>query len=59
MTDKPIKQPGPDHPIAIAPNGAHIVVTVAGRVVADTREALTLREASYPQSSTFHAKTST
>src|SRR6202012_4035289 len=38
----------PDHPITIQPNPEHIVVSVAGRVVADTREALTLREANYP-----------
>src|SRR3981189_1808935 len=45
---KTIKIPGPDHPITIERNANHIVVTVAGRVVADTRHALTLREASYP-----------
>jgi uncharacterized protein (DUF427 family) len=45
---KPIKIPGPDHPITIERSPARIVVTVAGRVVADTREALTLREAAYP-----------
>ena len=45
---KPIKIPGPDHPITIERNPARIVVTVAGRIVADTREALTLREAAYP-----------
>jgi uncharacterized protein (DUF427 family) len=45
---KPIKIPGPDHPITIERNAARIVVTVAGRIVADTREALTLREAAYP-----------
>jgi uncharacterized protein (DUF427 family) len=48
MSDKPRKIPGPDHPITIERNPAHITVTVAGRVVADTRNALTLREASYP-----------
>jgi uncharacterized protein (DUF427 family) len=42
---KPVKIPGPDHPITIERNHARIVVSVAGRVVADTREALTLREA--------------
>ena len=46
--ERPIKQPGPDHPITIEPNPARVVVTVAGRVIADTRSALTLREASYP-----------
>ena len=45
---KPIKIPGPDHPIAIERNPNRVVVRVAGRVVADTSEALTLREASYP-----------
>ena len=48
MTDKPIKQPGPDHPIAIEANPARVVVSVAGRVLADTQNALTLREADYP-----------
>ena len=45
---KPIKIPGPDHPITIERNPARIVVSVAGRIVADTREALTLPEAAYP-----------
>ena len=45
---KPIKIPGPDHPITIERNPARIVISVAGRIVADTREALTLREAAYP-----------
>ncbi|MFF3440257.1 DUF427 domain-containing protein [Streptosporangium sp. NPDC002721] len=48
MTDKPILQPGPDHPITITANPARIVVSVGGKVVADSRRALTLQEASYP-----------
>lgn len=48
MTPRPIKQPGPDHPITIEPAQARIVVTVAGRRIAVTKEALVLREASYP-----------
>jgi len=48
MTDKPIKVPGPDHPITIEANSSRVVVTVAGKVIADTGEALTLREAAYP-----------
>jgi uncharacterized protein (DUF427 family) len=40
--------PDTDHPITVEPNRAHVTVTVAGRVVADTRAALTLREAAYP-----------
>lgn len=39
--------PGPDHPITIERNPARVVVTVAGRVIADTSNALTLREADY------------
>jgi uncharacterized protein (DUF427 family) len=45
---KPVKIPGPDHPITIAPTPGRVVVTLAGRVIADSRAALTLREASYP-----------
>jgi uncharacterized protein (DUF427 family) len=45
---KTIRIPGPDHPITIERNAHRVVVTVAGRVVADTRAALTLREAGYP-----------
>ena len=44
---KTIKVPGPDHPITIARNANRVVVKVAGRIVADTQDALTLREASY------------
>jgi uncharacterized protein (DUF427 family) len=47
-SSKPIKTPGPDHPITIERNPVRVVVSVAGRIVADTREALTLREAAYP-----------
>ena len=48
MADKAIKIPGPDHPITIEANPSRVVVTVGGKVIADTREALTLREAAYP-----------
>ncbi len=48
MKEKPVKLPGPDHPISIERNPAQVVVSVGGRVVADTRNALTLREATYP-----------
>jgi len=48
MSDKPMKSPGPDHPISIVANPSRVVVTVGGKVIADTRHALTLREASYP-----------
>ena len=45
---KPIKIPGPDHPISIERDSERVIVSVAGRVIADTRQALTLREAAYP-----------
>jgi uncharacterized protein (DUF427 family) len=45
---KPVKIPGPEHPITIQPNPKRVVVTVAGKVIADTHNALSLREASYP-----------
>jgi uncharacterized protein (DUF427 family) len=45
---KPVKIPGPDHPITIERNPNRVVVLLAGRVIADTQDALTLREASYP-----------
>jgi len=48
MTDKPMKIPGPDHPISIEANPSRIVVTLGGHTIADTRNALTLKEASYP-----------
>ena len=47
MKEKQIKLPSRDHPISIERNPAGIVVSVAGRIVADTRNALTLREADY------------
>jgi uncharacterized protein (DUF427 family) len=42
-----VKIPGPDHPITIERNPSRVVVMVAGEVIADTREAWTLREAHY------------
>jgi uncharacterized protein (DUF427 family) len=47
-TSKPIKFPGPDHPITIERNPNRVVISVAGHVIADTRDALTLRESTYP-----------
>lgn len=48
MASKPIKIPSPDHPITIEPNTSRVVVLVGGRIVADSTQALTLREAKYP-----------
>lgn len=49
MAHKSMKIPGSDHPISIEANPSRIIVTVAGKAVADTRAALTLREADYPE----------
>jgi uncharacterized protein (DUF427 family) len=48
MSDKPVRTPGPDHPITVQKNPARVVVKVAGHIVADSRESLTLQEANYP-----------
>lgn len=48
MSGKPVKIPGPDHPITIEKKTTRILVTVAGKVIADTSDALSLKEASYP-----------
>ena len=49
MTEKTIRIPNADHPIAIEPTPQRVVVTAGGRVVADSTRALTLREAAYPK----------
>jgi len=46
--NRSIKIPGPDHPITIQFNPSRVVVSVGDRVVADTCNALTMREASLP-----------
>jgi uncharacterized protein (DUF427 family) len=43
-----MKIPGPDHPITITPAGDRVTIHFGGHVVADTRRALLLQEASYP-----------
>jgi uncharacterized protein (DUF427 family) len=47
MTVHPQKRPSSEHPITIEKNPKRVIVRVAGRVIADTRQALILREASY------------
>ena len=47
MNSKPIKIPGPDHPITVTPTNGRVTVTVNGNRIADTREDLTLKEAAY------------
>ena len=44
----PFREPGPDHPITIDRNPKRVRVLVGGRVVADSKDALSLREATYP-----------
>jgi uncharacterized protein (DUF427 family) len=48
MVPSPMKIPGPDHPITVQRNPARVVVSAGGHVIADTRDALTLREATLP-----------
>lgn len=45
---RPVWIPGPDHPITIKRNPDRVVVSADGLVIADTVNALTLREAGYP-----------
>jgi uncharacterized protein (DUF427 family) len=42
-----MKIPGPDHPITISPYEKRVVVRFQSAVVADTKNALELKEASY------------
>ncbi|AJK50428.1 DUF427 domain-containing protein [Burkholderia plantarii] len=46
-SDRPVRVPGPDHPISIAPTGARVLVKAGAAPLADTHRALTLREAAY------------
>jgi uncharacterized protein (DUF427 family) len=48
MTDRPVLEPTEAHPITIEPTGKHVTVRVNGELVADTHDALTLREATLP-----------
>jgi uncharacterized protein (DUF427 family) len=48
MNTRTIRIPGPEHPITVEKNPARIRVVLAGKVIADTRDSLTLREAAYP-----------
>jgi uncharacterized protein (DUF427 family) len=47
MSSRPILQPSPEHPITLERNPRRVVVKVGDTVIADTRDALTLREADY------------
>lgn len=48
MTSRPVLTPGPDHPIAIGRNPKRVRVRAGDVLIADTANALTLREAGYP-----------
>lgn len=45
---KQVLIPNEKHPITVSTDGRHVVATVGGQVIADTREALTLQESTYP-----------
>jgi uncharacterized protein (DUF427 family) len=47
VESRPVRLPNPDHPITIEQNHSRVLVWAGGKLVADTRDALTLREASY------------
>lgn len=42
-----IRTPGPLHPMSVESNPRRVVVRAHGKVIADSRSALTLREAAY------------
>jgi uncharacterized protein (DUF427 family) len=44
---KEVKIPGPDHPITISPAEGTVRVTVAGKIVAESTQALRLEERGY------------
>ena len=48
MASRPVLSPGPDHPITIERNPRRVQVRAGGILLADTTNALTLREASLP-----------
>jgi uncharacterized protein (DUF427 family) len=45
---KEIRIPGPDHPITISPAEGKVRVTVAGRIIVESTQALGLEEKGYP-----------
>lgn len=47
--DKAVRIPGPDHPVIVERSPLRVIVKAGGRVIADTTEALSLREATYPE----------
>jgi uncharacterized protein (DUF427 family) len=47
QTNRTPRTPGTDHPITLEPTRGRVVVRLGGRVVADTHNALALRESDY------------
>jgi len=48
MSERPVLEPTDAHPITVTPTGRHVTVLVNGEIVADTDDALTLQESTYP-----------
>jgi len=48
MSSRPVRIPGPDHPMTMSPAGGRVVVRDGDRVIADTRGAISLKESTYP-----------
>ena len=48
MNAKAMKLPGPDHPITVELSRSRVVVCVGDNEIVNSRDALILREASYP-----------
>ena len=48
MNVRPHLEPGPDHPITVQPTGSRVTVKLGDTVLADTTDALTLQESTYP-----------
>ncbi|HKE36504.1 MAG TPA: DUF427 domain-containing protein [Candidatus Baltobacteraceae bacterium] len=47
-TQRTPKTPGADHPITLDRIAGRVVVRLGGKIVADTRNAIALRESDYP-----------
>jgi uncharacterized protein (DUF427 family) len=48
MSERPVLEPTDAHPITVQPTGKHVTVRVNGEVVAESDDALTLQESTYP-----------
>lgn len=46
-TQRTPKIPGPDHPISLEPASGRVIVRMGGRTIADTRNAIAMREMDY------------